>query len=68
MNNRFRLEDLLANVFSIALFYQPQNAYDHIKNKLKLGYEYIGEHSVKNIKDPVRVYHVLMDPADAGNE
>ncbi|MBW2635823.1 MAG: adenylate/guanylate cyclase domain-containing protein, partial [Deltaproteobacteria bacterium] len=43
-----------------------RNAYDHIKNKLKLGYEYIGEQAVKNIKDPVRVYKVLMDPEDAG--
>ncbi|MEN8250947.1 MAG: adenylate/guanylate cyclase domain-containing protein [Bacteroidota bacterium] len=43
-----------------------RNAYDHIKNKLKLGYEYIGEHAVKNIKDPVRVYKVLMEPEDAG--
>ncbi|MCP4022717.1 MAG: adenylate/guanylate cyclase domain-containing protein, partial [Desulfobacteraceae bacterium] len=43
-----------------------QNAYDHLKNKLELGYEYFGEHAVKNIKDPVRVYKVLMDPADAG--
>jgi adenylate cyclase len=43
-----------------------RNTYDHIKNKLKLGYEYIGEHAVKNIKDPVRVYKVLMDPEDAG--
>ena len=37
-----------------------RNAYDHIKNKLTLGYEYIGEHNVKNIKDPVRVYKLLM--------
>ena len=29
------------------------NAYDHVKNKLTLGYEYIGEHTVKIIKDPV---------------
>ena len=43
-----------------------RNAYDHIKNKLKLGYEYIGEHAVKNIKDPVRVYKILMDSKDAG--
>ena len=43
-----------------------RNAYDHIKNKLKLSYEYIGEHAVKNIKDPVRVYKVLMHPQDAG--
>ncbi len=43
-----------------------RNAYDHIRNKLKLGYEYLGEHSVKNIKQPVRVYKILMDPEDAG--
>jgi len=43
-----------------------RNAYDHIKNKLKLGYVYIGEHTVKNIKDPVRVYQVLMNPEDVG--
>jgi len=33
---------------------------------LKLGYEYLGQHEVKNIKDPVRVYRVLSDPEDAG--
>jgi class 3 adenylate cyclase len=31
-------------------------AYDQVKNKLELGYEFIGEHSVKNIAEPVRVY------------
>jgi adenylate cyclase len=36
--------------------------YENIKNKLTLGYEYIGEQTVKNIKDPVRVYRVLMEP------
>jgi len=43
-----------------------RNAYDQIKDKLKLGYEYLGQHEVKNIKDPVRVYKVLSDPEDAG--
>jgi adenylate cyclase len=43
-----------------------RNAYDHIKDKLNFGYEYLGDHEVKNIKDPVRVYKVLMDPQDAG--
>jgi adenylate cyclase len=43
-----------------------RNAYDHIKNKLELGYEYLGEHEVKNIKEPVRVYRVLMSADDAG--
>ena len=37
-------------------------AYDQIKNKLALGYEYVGEQTVKNIKEPVRVYRVLMEP------
>ena len=37
-------------------------AYDQIRNKLTLGYEYVGEQSVKNIKEPVRVYRVVMDP------
>ena len=43
-----------------------RNAYGQIKDKLPFGYEYIGEHEVKNIKDPIRVYKVLMDPADSG--
>ena len=40
--------------------------YEHIKNKLALGYQYLGEHSVKNIPEPVRVYRVLMDPEAIG--
>jgi adenylate cyclase len=35
-------------------------AYDQVKNKLTLGYEYLGKQSVKNIIEPVRVYRVLM--------
>jgi TolB-like protein len=31
-----------------------------------LGFEYLGEHSVKNIEEPVRVYRVLMKPEDVG--
>ena len=37
-------------------------AYEHIENKLALGYEFFGEHSVKNIKKPVKVYRVPMEP------
>src|SRR3972149_11917896 len=37
-------------------------AYDQIKNKLAFGYEYVGEQTVKNIKEPVRVYRVLLEP------
>ena len=36
--------------------------YDQIKNKLALGYEYVGEQAVKNIKESVRIYRVLMEP------
>ena len=43
-----------------------RTAYDHLKNKLEVGYEYLGEHSVKNIAEPVRVYRVLMEPEAAG--
>jgi adenylate cyclase len=43
-----------------------RNAYNHIKKKLSLGYEYLGEHPVKNISEPVTVYKVLMDEKDAG--
>jgi TolB-like protein/class 3 adenylate cyclase len=36
--------------------------YDSIKNKLSLSYEPLGEHSVKNIKEPVRVYRMRVGP------
>ena len=38
-----------------------RNTYDQMKNKLDLGFEYLGEHEVKNIQEPVRVYKVLLD-------
>ena len=37
-------------------------AYDHVENKLSLGYEYLGEQIVKNITRPVRVYRVVIRP------
>jgi adenylate cyclase len=43
-----------------------RSAYDQVKDKLNLGYEYLGEQSVKNIAEPVRVYKVLMEPEAAG--
>jgi len=39
-------------------------AYDQVKNKLPFRYEYQGEQVVKNIKEPVRVYKVLMEKDD----
>jgi len=38
--------------------YLSGTAYDQVENKLSLGYEYLGEQSVKNIAKPVRVYRV----------
>ena len=40
--------------------------YEHIKDKLSLGYHYLGEQDVKNIPEPVRVYRLLTEPADVG--
>jgi adenylate cyclase len=40
-------------------------AYDQVKNKLNLDYEDLGEHSVKNIVEPVRVYRLTMTPKPA---
>jgi adenylate cyclase len=37
-------------------------AFDQIETKLPLGYEYLGEQTVKNIAKPVRAYRVLMEP------
>ena len=39
-----------------------RSAYDQVKKKLNFRYEYLGEHQVKNIDEPVRVYNVLMEP------
>jgi adenylate cyclase len=36
-------------------------AYDQVKNKLTLGYDFLGEQSVKNISDEVPVYRVYRD-------
>ena len=41
-------------------------AFDQVKNKLTLGYKYLGQQTVKNILEPVRVYRVLMEPEAAG--
>src|SRR5512136_3387602 len=41
-------------------------AFDQVRNKLNLGYKYLGEQTVKNILEPVRVYRVLMESEAAG--
>jgi adenylate cyclase len=41
-------------------------AFDQVRNKLNLGYKYLGEQTVKNIAVPVRVYKVLVEPEAVG--
>ena len=42
-----------------------ESAYQQIKSKLSFGYEDLGEHSVKNISEPVRVYRIPMGSGGA---
>jgi adenylate cyclase len=37
-------------------------AYDQVEGKLPFGYEFMGEHTVKNIARPVRVYRLHLGP------
>ncbi|MBL7174897.1 MAG: hypothetical protein ISS66_03625 [Desulfobacteraceae bacterium] len=39
--------------------------YDSIRNKMSLSYESLGEHTVKNITAPVRVYRMRIGPESA---
>jgi adenylate cyclase len=43
-----------------------RTAFEQVKSKLSLGYEDLGELRVKNIKDPIRAYRILMDSNAAG--
>jgi adenylate cyclase len=36
-------------------------AYDQVEGKLPFGYDFLGEHTVKNITRPVRVYRLRLD-------
>ncbi|HEA66906.1 MAG TPA: adenylate/guanylate cyclase domain-containing protein, partial [Desulfobacterales bacterium] len=40
--------------------------FEHIKEKLTLGYEYQGDQTVKNISQPVKVYRILTEPEAVG--
>jgi len=42
-------------------------AFEHVENKLDLEYENLGEHQVKNISRPIRVYRVLSNPGAAAH-
>jgi len=39
-----------------------KTAFDQIETKLPMGYEYLGDQTVKNIAKPVGAYRVVMDP------
>jgi adenylate cyclase len=43
-----------------------RTAFDQIETKLPLGYEYLGDQTVKNIAKPVAAYRVLMEPRVSG--
>jgi len=43
------------------------SAYEQIENKLPLRYDYLGEHNVKNIVKPIRVYRAQIEPGAAGH-
>jgi adenylate cyclase len=58
VNIAARLE-ALANPGGICI---SKTAFDQIETKLPLGYEYLGDQTVKNIPKPVGAYRVLMEP------
>jgi class 3 adenylate cyclase len=41
--------------------------HDHVKHKLGLEYEYLGEQEVKNIPEPIRAYRILSYPGSAAH-
>jgi adenylate cyclase len=40
-----------------------RTVYDQVRNKLTLGYDFVGEQSVKNMSEPVPVFRVQLDGA-----
>ena len=43
-----------------------RGVYEQVDEKLDVGFTDLGPHSVKNIKKPINIYKVLLDPKDAG--
>ena len=39
-----------------------RSVHDHVKNKLGVGYQSLGAHSVTNIAEPLQVYRILPEP------
>ena len=43
-----------------------RGVFDQVKKKVSQGFEYLGEHTVKNIAGPVRIYRILLAPEYEG--
>jgi adenylate cyclase len=43
-----------------------RGVFDQVKRKVRNGFEYLGEHTVKNIPEPVRIYRILLAPKFEG--
>jgi adenylate cyclase len=43
-----------------------RGVYEQVDGKLEMGFADLGPHSVKNIKTPVTIFKVLLNPKDAG--
>ncbi|MGH8677720.1 MAG: adenylate/guanylate cyclase domain-containing protein, partial [Burkholderiales bacterium] len=59
VNIAARVQDL-ANAGGICI---SGTTYDQVENKVAVAYEYLGEHAVKNIAKPVRVYRIGAESA-----
>jgi TolB-like protein/class 3 adenylate cyclase len=46
--------------------YLSRTVFDHVKGRVEIGFEDLGDQKLKNIPEPVRVYRALMGPG-AGN-
>jgi len=43
-----------------------RGVFDQVKRKVRQGFEYLGEHEVKNTPEPVRIYRILLTLEDEG--
>jgi adenylate cyclase len=44
----------------------PRKVIEEVRNKLDVGFEFLGDQSIKNIKKPIPVYRILLEPVAAG--
>jgi len=45
-----------------------RSAYDQVKGKVEINFKYLGEHEVKNVKEPVRVYKCSLEIKHPGKQ